>query len=221
MSWLLAESLVILRAQIDEMYPGRRKNSDGTIGDAAHARTESDHNPAGGIVCALDLTHDPSHGFDIQWLFNKLAASRDGRIKYVIANRKIVSAVNRPWKVRDYTGSDPHTGHIHVSVKLAKGRDAHRWDLGQSVLPAPVGVGGIPLYGGRVLRVTRPLMRGTDVRIWQSRMRDRGWKIEVDGVYGPKTADVAKKFQREKGLVVDGMVGPVTWRESWTATITR
>ncbi|MBA9003653.1 peptidoglycan-binding protein [Thermomonospora cellulosilytica] len=76
-----------------------------------------------------------------------------------------------------------------------------------------------PRWPGRYLSQP-PMMRGDDVRRWQARMRDRGWRITVDGVYGPRSEEVCRAFQREKGLEVDGVVGPVTWRESWAAPIT-
>ena len=63
-------------------------------------------------------------------------------------------------------------------------------------------------------------MRGEDVRTWQARMSRRGWRIDVDGAYGPQSREVCLAFQREKRLVVDGIVGPETWRAAWTAPIT-
>jgi peptidoglycan hydrolase-like protein with peptidoglycan-binding domain len=61
---------------------------------------------------------------------------------------------------------------------------------------------------------------GEDVRTWQARMVERGWDLTVDGIYGERTAEVARAFQVEKGLVVDGLVGPETWSAAWTAPIT-
>lgn len=58
------------------------------------------------------------------------------------------------------------------------------------------------------------------LRTWQSRMRYRGWTITVDGVYGNQTNSVARAFQREKGLTVDGKIGLNTWNKAWTAPIT-
>lgn len=55
---------------------------------------------------------------------------------------------------------------------------------------------------------------------WQRQMRNRGWTISVDGIYGPQTKDVATKFQREKRLRVDGLIGPNTWKYAWTAKVT-
>ncbi|AYJ73781.1 endolysin [Microbacterium phage Dooby] len=59
-----------------------------------------------------------------------------------------------------------------------------------------------------------------DLRRWQQRMRDRGWTINPDGLYGDQTGDVAEAFQREKGLTVDRKIGPATWAAAWTAPIT-
>ncbi|RKS06785.1 peptidoglycan hydrolase-like protein with peptidoglycan-binding domain [Nocardiopsis sp. Huas11] len=59
-----------------------------------------------------------------------------------------------------------------------------------------------------------------DLRRWQRRMRDRGWVITPDGLYGDQTEAVTRAFQREKQLGVDGLIGARTWAAAWTATIT-
>jgi peptidoglycan hydrolase-like protein with peptidoglycan-binding domain len=58
------------------------------------------------------------------------------------------------------------------------------------------------------------------LRAWQQRMKDRGWKIDPDGLYGDQTGDVAEAFQREKGLDADRKIGPQTWAAAWTAPVT-
>lgn len=58
-----------------------------------------------------------------------------------------------------------------------------------------------------------------DLRRWQQRMRDRGWSLTADGLYGPTTAKVARQFQAEKGLPVDGLIGAQTWAAAWTEPI--
>jgi hypothetical protein len=135
MGWRAANSLLVLRDQIDLMYPGRSKASDGTIGDAAHQAEVSDHNPdASGVVRALDITHDPASGCDIDVLSDWLCESRDPRIKYVIANRMIMDGAggDNPWVWTDYDGSDPHTNHLHLSV-VADGRadNTAYWKIGE------------------------------------------------------------------------------------------
>jgi hypothetical protein len=141
--------LLVLRDEINIAYPGRSKASDGTIGDAAHQAqgSASDHNPwlhlygdtSTGVVTALDITHDPAHGVDIDVLTDRLAATRDPRIKYVIANGLILSgsAGPSPWVWRAYGGSDRHTSHFHLSVVAdARCDDNRRWGI-TSAAPTP------------------------------------------------------------------------------------
>jgi predicted chitinase len=52
-----------------------------------------------------------------------------------------------------------------------------------------------------------------DVRVWQQQMQVWGWfnPKDVDGIFGPNTESVAKRFQAQKGLKQDGLVGSGTW----------
>jgi murein L,D-transpeptidase YcbB/YkuD len=59
-----------------------------------------------------------------------------------------------------------------------------------------------------------------DVRTWQQQMKNRGWSIGVDQIYGSQSATVCRQFQAEKGLSADGLVGPQTWAASWNAPVT-
>jgi lysozyme len=59
-----------------------------------------------------------------------------------------------------------------------------------------------------------------NVHTWQHQMAHRGWSITQDGRYGGQSDSVCRSFQAEKGLNVDGFVGPNTWKVSWTAPIT-
>jgi len=58
------------------------------------------------------------------------------------------------------------------------------------------------------------------LRIWQQRMQDRGWKITADGLYAGETARVALLFQKQKKLKADSLIGPETWTAAWTKPIT-
>ena len=131
MSWRVAKSLLVLRQQVNEAFPNRKKDSDGTIGDARHqAESTSDHNPwvDGGIVTAMDITHDPAHGLDSYVMADQLKSSGDGRIKYVISNSRIWNpSISPDW--RHYRGSNPHNKHVHISVKSDHARydDETKW----------------------------------------------------------------------------------------------
>lgn len=50
-----------------------------------------------------------------------------------------------------------------------------------------------------------------NIRAVQTRLATLGYyKIKVDGIWGPKTLAAVKNFQRDYGLVVDGIVGAKT-----------
>lgn len=116
MAWRLAGSLIRLRDQVNAQAPNRSRASDGTIGDAAHAASASDHNPNGaGVVCAMDITHDPNGGLDAHALANHLITHRNSQLKYVISDSRIAGAWTG-WRWTPYYGSNPHNKHIHVSV---------------------------------------------------------------------------------------------------------
>lgn len=121
--WRVAKSLLLLREIINDKAQSRSKISDGTIGDKYHASRKSDHNPwikdgKIGVVTALDITHDITNGCDCNKLANSIVKSRDKRIKYIIWNERIIYSKSWIWK--KYSGKNPHSKHIHISVKELK-----------------------------------------------------------------------------------------------------
>lgn len=126
--WRLAPSLVALIEETDRLFPSRSIASDGSIGDQAHASRASDHNPADGWVCAVDVTDDKVHGCDADLLARHIVAGRDPRVKYVIWNRTIAKSYpsngHPAWQPQPYTGVNAHDKHTHVSVhNTAAARD--------------------------------------------------------------------------------------------------
>ncbi len=138
MAYRIAKSLDTLRSQVNNKYPQRSKLSDGWIGDTAHSSRKSDHNPnPSGVVCALDITHDPAHGCDAGELAETLRRNRDPRLSYVISNARIFSSTVSPWQWRPYSGANKHNKHCHISVKQQPHLydDPRPWSLERSALP--------------------------------------------------------------------------------------
>lgn len=118
MAWTLAPALTALISDVNDKWPLRSKAVDGTIGDASHSARKSEHNPnrepgddvPDGYVTAADIT---TEGINKKLLIDTLKADR--RVWYVIHDRKIWSRTHG-FKQQAYTGSNPHTSHIHVSL---------------------------------------------------------------------------------------------------------
>lgn len=101
-------------------WPGRKKVSDGIMGDARHQASKSDHN----LGNAVDITHDPASGCDGNLL--AVDAMRDPRVSYIIWNAQIWNtSISPAW--RPYKGSNPHRHHVHISVRAEAREDASPW----------------------------------------------------------------------------------------------
>lgn len=65
--------------------------------------------------------------------------------------------------------------------------------------------------GDRLLYLTRPLLRGDDVRDLQRRLNRLGFDAgHVDGVLGTSTFEAIREFQLNAGISVDGIAGRET-----------
>lgn len=213
MEWRLAHSLEKLRTQLNARWPDRSKDSDGSIGDASHASRSSDHNPwisdapGAHVVSAIDITHDPAHGFDSYAFADMLLHNKDPRIKYAISNRRIGSGSDgpQPWTWRHYSGTSPHDHHVHISVKSDKVHydSVADWILDSVTHPMPVPDHlFIP-----PLATLRKGSTGEGVKRLQAALH-----VFIDGQFGPATEKALKVFQTGNHLVVDGVCGPATWK---------
>jgi Putative peptidoglycan binding domain len=229
MSWFLAPSLRALFAEVNQTAPRRNKRSDGSIGDASHQARKSDHNPdrnAGGVVRAIDVTHDPTGGCDCNRLSAKIRERRDSRVAYVIWNRRIMAGHGgpSPWVWRRYTGQNPHDHHMHVSIQHTRAAETGggSWLGGGAVSFAAGPVNpvrgkrkdGKPWYPGvrKIGMHGKASGSGAFIALIQKNLNDWGHKVTVDGHFGPQTRDAVIAFQKQRGLSpASGAVGPHTW----------
>ena len=58
-------------------------------------------------------------------------------------------------------------------------------------------------------------MKGDDVKNLQTTLNNSGYKLDVDGNFGPQTLAAVKDYQGKNNLTVDGMVGPQTSASLW------
>lgn len=189
---VLAPSLARLRTSINTRWPNRDHSSDGWIGDKAHQGRTSDHNPdMWGIVHALDIDRDGVH---IPTLI--AAAILHPSTRYVIYWKRIYH-VNDLMRPKRYTGNNPHTGHVHVSIE-------HRTqDENSKVAWAPVST---PV----VWPTLKAGMAGSAVMQLQAYLNGHGRVLSLDGEFGEATLTAVRWFQAKHGLEQDGLVGPKT-----------
>lgn len=70
--------------------------------------------------------------------------------------------------------------------------------------------------GSRLVRALRQGDRGREVVDLQTRLLSLGSDLGnrgIDGVFGPVTGLAVRAFQQGVGILADGLVGPITWRE--------
>jgi hypothetical protein len=152
-SWILVPSLVKLRSEFNAIAPDRDKSSDGSVGDAAHQDSQSDHNPdeTGNVpirdadkvneVHAIDVDVDlrvPGLTMEmaVQFLLMRCRSGAENRLRYIIYDRRIWSASDG-WVQRRYTGANAHDHHAHFSASYTSGREAdtRSWHLEDIPMP--------------------------------------------------------------------------------------
>lgn len=126
MAWQVIGGLLTLIHDVRAQYGNM---TVGTIGDAAHRTEVSDHNPdANGNVCAADFMIGPEFSsFDAAQLVTELVTGHDTRLHYVIYNHRIYTS-EHGFASQTYSGVDPHTNHVHVSVNH-NAYSTGEWDL--------------------------------------------------------------------------------------------
>lgn len=64
------------------------------------------------------------------------------------------------------------------------------------------------------MRILKQGMRGSDVAEVQTRLKSWGYNPgPVDGIFGGMTLNAVIQFQKARGLISDGIVGPITYNE--------
>jgi hypothetical protein len=157
MAWVLTKGLQAFRDELNGVFPGRDKTTDGAVGDLAHQSGSSGHNPdrtgraeykdgdALDEVRAVDIDRDlvPGSSVDwmlvlIRWLIEGMRAGRWGAadpFRYIIYRPKGSSVtyiwhVSQGWASRKYTGSNPHDKHAHFSGGWSAAADSRTGRLG-------------------------------------------------------------------------------------------
>lgn len=168
-------------------------NSIGTAVHAAAGGTVVRRSWGGGLPGRTGNALVISHGNNQYTYYGHLNAYRVGLNAEVSAGQRIA----------DMGATGNVTGpHLHF--------ETHSGRLGTTVNPVSfLAARGVDLSGGWS-RID-PGASGATVVVIQHLMSRRGHGLAADGKYGSVSVEAVKRFQRSKGLVADGQVGPATW----------
>ncbi len=133
-------------------------------------------------------------------------------------------------KERPASSDSSHLWHIHVSwhrayirdttarhalMSILKGETIAAWNAARGGAvpqkPKPIDSPGTPFPGPCSNVYKRGNKPYGGVKQIQARLRQLGYKVTVDGIFGPITEKKIRHFQDEAGLAVDGIVGCKTW----------
>jgi hypothetical protein len=163
---------------------------------------------------------------------------RDPRRKYINAFNGWLGLGNaQRWDFVSRTvtrASSDHKWHIHLEIRrlyvnnasamkailsALRGEPVAQYLISIGVAPyAPHVKAQAPPNPGRVLARTTSQHPDAAVKAWQQRMLARGWKSlgKPDGLFGPKTEDVVRRFQKACRVPITGHIDGPTWPLPWT-----
>jgi hypothetical protein len=106
----------------------------------------------------------------------------------------------------DYTSG----GFVHVDTRSTRSRWLQKTRNGGAV--------SVSGFYGKDSNEAKPTLklnsRGTEVKELQTKLNALGYNCgTADGIFGNKTLNAVKEFQKDNGLAVDGIVGKNTWKK--------
>ena len=139
----LVTSLVVLRNEIDLVWPNRSRKIDGWVRDPRDGISYG-HNPdAKGAVHAIDVD---KNGIWPPYIIDRVGLVK-GVIWYVIWNRQIWSD-DYGWRPQPYTLKNPHTDHMHIEVRHTATAENYAGHWGVSDAPTQT-IGQAPPSGAQ------------------------------------------------------------------------
>lgn len=156
--------------------------------------TETAGNRSGGDsnwICGVDIVVGQARS---EQIFRRVNEARQrGRVSYV----RQVLLERDPW-------------HVHLSLDRLHANDNHS-ELFAVITGTPY-EGGVRVNFNVEMPVLRQGAEGGDVRTAQALLGARGFAVDADGDFGPKTEAATKAMQQRYGAeMVDGIWGQETW----------
>lgn len=167
-------------------------------------------NNANGLMgkCALIDKSKRKYGC---WVFRVNDSGRATHIGYLVKDDYVIHAAGRKQGVikEKFRSSYWHKvgipSYFKDEITLASGAQPSV----ETPITPPIDSGAFSGFY-RVLKLTKPMMKGEDVKQLQTLLTKAGIAIEVDGVFGKITQDAVMEYQDNMNLEVDGKAGKLT-----------
>lgn len=196
--------------------------SFGIIGDHSHAvaNPPEDHMPYSHTpwpgaqpypyVLAIDLMTTNVA------VANRIIAAKETGIlpclKYMNYTNAAGEVEHISWEPSENEHASSDAGHIHLSFRTDHVMCTHANGFDPFV-DGSTGPTAPTMTGDDMLTHWPTIQQGSTgarVRVWQGILEGHGYVITIDGDFGPDTDNKTRRFQTDKGITVDGQVGPQT-----------
>lgn len=186
-------------------------NQDHLTADPPEDHTPYSHTPWPGAqpypyVLAIDImTTDPNVAQRI------IAARESGAypcVKYMNFTNAVGQVEHISWEPTESMVRSSDTGHIHLSFRTDHVLCGHTFD---PFISGPTPATPPMQMGDDMLTHWSSIQRGSNgsrVRVWQGLLKGHSYDVAIDGDFGPDTDAKTRRFQTDKGITVDGIVGP-------------
>ena len=114
------------------------------------------------------------------------------------ANLKTASTPEEYARMLKADGYATSSTYVNTLVSTVAKYDLRKYDSGE-----PIAKEFYP--------VLKKGSRGAEVKAWQLLLKENGYPLLVDGIFGDMTMEAVMDWQDKHGLKPDGIIGPKTW----------
>ena len=114
------------------------------------------------------------------------------------ANLKTASTPEEYARMLKADGYATSSTYVNTLMSTVAKYDLRKYDSGEIIME-------------KLYPVLKKGSRGEEVKAWQMLLKENGYPLLIDGVFGNMTMEAVMDWQDKHGLRPDGIIGPKTW----------
>ena len=150
------------------------------------------------------------------WVFCLNDSGRATHIGYIVKDDYVIHSAGRKYGVIKEKFKSSYWDRVGIpsyfkdEITLQSGaQPVNETPVSPTPTASPIASGAFSGFY-RVLKLTKPMMRGEDVKQLQTLLDKAGLGMEIDGIFGKFTQDAVMEFQDNMDLIPDGKAGKLT-----------